>query len=95
MDTIQQRKCWAAHVGGCSEKISREHLISRSLFPNPTVLVEGFDWCEKPRKVGIDTLTRKILCTHHNSALSTADEVIARFNDTANLATAGITISGP
>lgn len=94
MDTIQRRKCWAAHVGGCSEKLSREHLISRSLFPNPTVLVEGFDWCKEPRTVGIDALTRKILCARHNCALSTADEVIARFNDTANLTAAGITISG-
>lgn len=81
-------------MGGCSEKISREHLISRSLFPNPTVLVEGYDWCKESRSIGIDSLTRKILCARHNSALSIADETITKLNAIANHPRIGITISG-
>lgn len=94
MDTTRQRKCWATHVGGCSEKISREHLISRALLPALTVIVEGFDWCKEPKSIGADALTRKILCTHHNSELSTADEAIAGFNILAKERKVGIAISG-
>jgi hypothetical protein len=94
MDTTSQRRCWAADVGGCSEKISREHLISRSLLPGHTILVEGFDWCKEPKAIGIEALTRKILCTRHNSNLSSADEAIAQLNNLANQPKLGVSISG-
>jgi hypothetical protein len=94
MATTRQQKCWATHVGGCSEKSSREHLVSRALLPNLTVVVEGFDWCKEPRSIGVDALTRRILCTRHNSELSPADEAIAQFSIIANEPKVGIAISG-
>jgi len=94
MEIPSQRKCWAEHVGGCAKKISREHLISRALLPNLTVVVEGFDWCSEPKRVGVETLTRKILCARHNSDLSPADEAIVQFNAIATSPTVGARISG-
>lgn len=77
-------KCWASHSGNCSDKISREHVISRSLFSGPKLTVEGFDWCKEPKSIGINALTRKVLCTYHNSSLSPADEAIALLNNAVN-----------
>jgi hypothetical protein len=67
--------CWASCLGDCSDKISREHLISRSLFLYDAVQVEGFPWCVgKTVEIGISSLTRKILCERHNNALSPLDD---------------------
>lgn len=68
-------RCWAASLGGCSEKISREHPVSKGLFPTDEIFVQGLSWCENvPKKVGIDSFTRKILCSKHNTELSVADD---------------------
>jgi hypothetical protein len=67
--------CWAACLGGCSDKASREHLVSESLFPEGEILVQGFPWCkDEPKRIGIAGLTAKILCTRHNNDLSPVDE---------------------
>jgi len=67
-------RCWASCLGGCDGKISREHLVSQSLFISNTVNVRGFSWCEnETREIGISSLTAKILCEKHNSALSPVD----------------------
>jgi hypothetical protein len=67
--------CWAKSLGNCSDKLSREHLVTESFFENDTVEMFGFPWCkEKPVRVGIAAATAKVLCTKHNSALSTIDE---------------------
>lgn len=94
MGNPSQRKCWAEHVGGCVEKNSREHLISRALLQSVTVVVEGFDWCSEPKRVGVEALTRKILCARHNSGLSPADEAIVQFNAIATSPKVGACISG-
>lgn len=66
--------CWAAALGKCDDKISREHVVSKGLFASKVVEVSGLSWCkDKPVKVGIDSLTRKILCTKHNNDLSPLD----------------------
>jgi hypothetical protein len=66
--------CWAACLGDCSDKISREHIISASLFPADRIMVEGLPWCKgEAKEIGLAALTRKILCTKHNSDLSEAD----------------------
>jgi hypothetical protein len=68
--------CWAECLGGCSEKISREHPISRSLFLGNEVTVHGFPWCKTvPVKIGLQSFTTKILCTKHNSDLSDLDDI--------------------
>lgn len=70
--------CWAASLGGCSDKRSREHLVSRALFKTSVVEVEGFAWCRDRKQVGLDRLTARILCTTHNSLLSEVDQEAAR-----------------
>lgn len=68
------KTCWAACLGGCSDGLSREHLVSASVWNAPTVTVEGFPWCqEKPKDVGLAAITSKILCSKHNSDLSPTD----------------------
>lgn len=69
----EPKGCWAAALGDCSEKMSREHTVSRSLFSDE-IIVQGFPWCSKePKKIGISSLVRKILCQKHNNGLSELD----------------------
>lgn len=66
--------CWAAPLGGCEDKISREHVVSAALWESPAIDVVGLPWCkEKPKRVGVSSLTAKILCRTHNSELSEVD----------------------
>lgn len=67
--------CWANYRGDCNRGMSNEHLISKALFPDQVVYISGIDWCKGQEKcVGINSLTRKILCAHHNNSLSKADK---------------------
>ncbi len=67
-------ECWAACLGNCSDKITREHLVSENLFMEDEMTVQGFPWCkDKPVKIGLASLTAKILCRRHNSDLSNVD----------------------
>ena len=62
--------CWARGLGGCSDKISREHYVSAALFDDAKITVHGFAWCkEAPVTIGIGSATAKILCSKHNSDL--------------------------
>jgi hypothetical protein len=84
-------RCWAHALGGCSEKISREHLISAAIFPDTDFVdVSGFPWCQgKIKTVGLASVTSKILCSTHNSLLSPVDSAAGvaskAFNDCAIL----------
>jgi hypothetical protein len=70
------RACWAECLGNCSDKISREHVVSQSLFPNDDVItVSGFSWCKEPKKIGLANVTAKILCKKRNSELSEIDSI--------------------
>jgi hypothetical protein len=72
--TLKMKKCWANTLGDCSDKISREHIVSKSLFTGDKVSVHGFPWCkEEPVEVGISAITSKILCEDHNGRLSELD----------------------
>jgi hypothetical protein len=67
-------KCWASELGDCDNKLSREHIVSQGLFINDKIRVQGFAWCKnEPKEIGLSSLTSKILCRHHNSALSPVD----------------------
>jgi hypothetical protein len=71
--------CWAAALGGCGSRISHEHLVSKCVFPDQSIFVKGLDWClNEPKEVRIETLTAKILCKDHNSALSELDSWAGR-----------------
>ena len=55
--------------------MSREHLVSKALFPDQVVHVSGFKWCEgEERRVGVNSLQRRFLCVKHNNDLSPADD---------------------
>src|SRR5271170_7423618 len=67
------KTCWAACLGDC-DAISHEHLVSKNLFLEDEVGVEGFPWCNgKMVKIGLGALTSKILCIKHNGDLSDVD----------------------
>jgi hypothetical protein len=71
--------CWAASLGDCDGKISREHLVSQALFPSGKITVQGLHWCkDEPKTVGLASLTGKILCRRHNSELSELDTAVQR-----------------
>jgi hypothetical protein len=68
------RKCWASILGNCSSKITREHIVSESLFATDVVTARGFSWCDGGEKtIGMSSLTAKILCERHNNELSPLD----------------------
>lgn len=73
--------CWASCLGGCSAKISGEHVISQAFFDaSDTVKVHGLHWCmEEPKQIGMAAATANILCTTHNAALSPLDAEIGKF----------------
>ncbi|HMB03593.1 MAG TPA: hypothetical protein VKP69_07615 [Isosphaeraceae bacterium] len=61
-------------MGNCSDKISREHIVSKSLFLGNVVRAEGFPWCKTgPKEVGLSSLTSKTLCKKHNNDISYID----------------------
>lgn len=71
--------CWAASLGDCDGKLSREHTISECLFPSGKVTVKGFDWCKDHEKtIGVSGLVRRILCRRHNSELSNLDSAVLK-----------------
>ena len=67
--------CWARCLGDCSDKMSKEHVITEAVLPQ-SMFVQGLHWCKgEPIAIGTANFTRKILCDKHNSMLSTrADE---------------------
>ena len=67
--------CWAKALGGCSEKISREHIISDAMFPGPIVRVKGLSWCpDEFKEIGVANFAKKVLCEQHNNSLSDVDQ---------------------
>lgn len=67
--------CWAEPLGGCSDKISREHTLTAGLFLDESVRVKGFPWCkDECKEISVASLTRKNLCRHHNSLLHLTDD---------------------
>ena len=74
--------CWAARLGGCSTKMSGEHIVSSAVFTGRTVRVKGLPWCRLDYKeIGRAALTSNILCTAHNRLLSPTDREAGRLFD--------------
>lgn len=76
--------CYLAPLGNCFETLSREHMISASVLrviSGETIQVSGFPWLGQgeSRKIGINSLVARCLCSSHNSALSNLDTEAARF----------------
>lgn len=77
-----KRQCWAHYLGGC-DTLSREHVVSRSIFASacdcPT-LVEGMRRLPNGH-MAESAMTAKILCRKHNSDLSPLDAEAGKFAD--------------
>jgi hypothetical protein len=65
--------CWARELGDCSAKKSKEHFLSRRLLGEAPVTVSGLAWCIEPKTIPVEGFGSNILCTAHNSQLSTVD----------------------
>lgn len=86
----QKIRCYANSLGGCSSILSREHYISSGVLKciGRKIQVSGPSWTKgKEKTIGIESLTSKILCSHHNSILAPLDNTaillfstIKRFN---------------
>ena len=72
-------RCYASVLGGC-DSISREHVVTRSLFGDGPVLTSGLR-VPPDKPIGIDSLVANILCEKHNSALSPLDSEIKALGD--------------
>ena len=72
--TLLAMECWAACLGDCNDRQSGEHIVSRSLFVDEEIDVTGFSWCRETKRIPVATLTKNILCKHHNSMLSPVDK---------------------
>jgi hypothetical protein len=78
-------KCYLKSLGSCDGKLSREHLISRSvlefLYGTAGLQISGLPWIERgqSREVPLDALTTKCLCRKHNSALAPLDTAALQF----------------
>lgn len=76
-------KCYLGVYKDCSDTISREHMVSRSVLVqigNP-FSVSGLLWQERGKvtQLSPDAFAANVLCTRHNNALSPLDAVGARF----------------
>lgn len=79
-------RCYGRVSNDCAEKITREHWISEDVLEHVRdqdsgVVVGGMTWLPKgeTRQVGIGSLTSRILCDRHNSALSPLDAIAGQF----------------
>jgi hypothetical protein len=69
------KKCWANKYSPCNGKLSREHYISKSIFEHQFIYAKGLSWCKnEEKKISIASLTKKVLCEHHNNLLSEIDQ---------------------
>ncbi len=88
--------CWASDLGGCSNGLSGEHVVTKALFDGKAATVKGFGWCKDEFKtVGLNSLVANILCKHHNEYLSPVDEEAQRFRDALLGASNGTLVTGP
>jgi hypothetical protein len=67
--------CWAFCLGDCSTDHSREHILTKSMFPGPQVSVEGFPF-QRGQTVTLhkNQFSSNILCRYHNNSLSSVDQ---------------------
>lgn len=75
-------KCWASCLGGCSDTISGEHILTNGLFQETQIRVKGFSWCADDFKtIGLKSFTKNVLCVKHNSMLSETDKCAIALRD--------------
>jgi hypothetical protein len=77
-------KCYLNGLSSCSERISKEHTISKAILKqigSNEIKVTGFPWLQQgeERAVGIASLTTNCLCEEHNNRLSPLDSAAGSF----------------
>jgi hypothetical protein len=77
-------RCYLRHLNMCSNKLSGEHTISAVVLREigeENLRLGGAPWLDEgeERKIGINSLVTKRLCSAHNSALSPLDAEAGRF----------------
>lgn len=65
----------------CSNRLSREHIISNCLLED-SITVQGFSWCREKKSIGSANFVSKHLCEYHNNLLSPTDDEILKYVDT-------------
>jgi len=95
-ETSSHEKCYLRAEGTCSDKISREHLVSESVLKvlaEKEVEITGLPFLKGEKKrLGFGALTTNKLCRAHNSALSPLDSAGAFFFSAVQ--TCGTTVAG-
>jgi hypothetical protein len=72
---MRDMACWAESLGDCSEKISREHIVSEGMFPEQILLIKGLHWCENEfKEISVTNFVKKVLCGWHNNSLTDVDQ---------------------
>jgi len=77
-------RCYLQSTLNCSEKISSEHYLSRSILEqlgSGAISVLGMPWLPQGKilTTSINSLTANILCTRHNACLSPLDNEAGRY----------------
>ncbi len=80
-------RCYASVTRDCLPLLTGEHFLSRTVFEflskkGKAVGISNHPWQKDKRRIepiGISSLTTKVLCKRHNSALSPLDKFARRF----------------
>jgi hypothetical protein len=81
---VSNEKCYLAKTQGCSNKISGEHYVSKTVLKaigdGNAVTMEGLPWMKSgdKKELFVETLTTNILCVEHNNRLSPIDSEAGR-----------------
>lgn len=78
--------CYARAIGDCAGDTNREHYVSETVLErigeDSVVEVSGLRWQQTPRqRIGVASLSARILCTKHNGLLSPLDSAARKFLD--------------
>lgn len=73
------RTCWARELGDCKGPLTGEHPVSGAFFSSRLVRLHGSG--VRDGLFGMPSFKRKMLCAHHNSALSPVDTEAKIFSD--------------
>jgi hypothetical protein len=89
--------CYMLGTNGCSDRLSREHLVSEtvlSVLAEKTITVSGLPYLKgQTKELPFSALVASNLCTRHNSLLSPIDTAGAKFFEAVQ--TCGTTTAPP
>lgn len=93
--TNSRNGCYASLLNDCSATLSREHFVSESLLHllniSNDLRVSGLPWISEGEEKTLppNALASNILCTRHNSSLSSLDDIAIRLFQAFNEDEAG------